>query len=104
MTLPILTLVVKRVSDVSEEQKIKARSPNEVTLAGIVIVVSDLHPIKARKSILVTLEGIITDVSGEHHAKAFVAIEVVLLLKLIVQGVPVHRLQQPLPSLLAHVG
>jgi len=48
MTLPILTLVVKRVSDVREEQKKKARLVIEVTLAGIVTVVSELHHIKAR--------------------------------------------------------
>ena len=74
MTLPILTLVVKRVT-----------------------VVSDEHHIKARKPIEVTLEGIITDVSDEHHSKAPAPIEVVLLLKLIVQGVDCLLYTSPSP-------
>ena len=45
----------------------------------------------------VTLVGIVTDVSDVHPRKASYAMLVVVLPNVIIQGVVVHRLQQPLP-------
>jgi hypothetical protein len=81
-------------------QFLKALSPKVVTLSGIVTDVSAVHDSKASSPMLVTLVGITTDVNSVHDLKALLAILVVLLVKVMEHGDDVHRLQQPLPSLL----
>jgi preprotein translocase subunit YajC len=78
----------------------KALSPKVVTLSGIVTDVSAVHDSKASIPITVTLVGITTDVNSVHDLKALLAILVVSLVKVMEHGDDVHRLQQPLPSLL----
>ena len=121
--IPIVVTLVGIVTDASDEQSKKALSSIVVTLSGMVTDVSDVHPenawvfivvielgivtdvsavhdSNAWLPILVTLVGITTDVNSVHESKALLAILVVLLVKVMEHGDDVHRLQQPLPSLL----
>jgi len=83
-----------------KEQFLKALEPKLATLSGIVTDVNDVHDSNACVPITVTLVGIVTDVNSVHDLKALLAILVVSLVKVIEHGDDVHRLQQPLPSLL----
>jgi len=121
--VPIVVTLVGIETDASDEQSKKALSSIVVTLSGIVTDVSDVHPenacvrivvtvleivtdvsdvhdSKAWVPIVVTLVGIVTDVNIVHESKALLAILVVSLVKVMEHGDDVHRLQQPLPSLL----
>jgi len=121
--VPIVVTLVGIVTDASDEQSKKALSSIVVTLSGIETDVSDVHPenacvrivvtvleivtdvndvhdSKACVPITLTLVGIVTDVNSVHESKALLAILVVSLVKVIEHGDDVHRLQQPLPSLL----
>ena len=100
LLVPIVVTLVGIVTDASDEQSKKALSSIVVTLSGIVTDVSDVHDSKAWAPIVVTLVGIVTDVNIVHESKALLAILVVSLVKVMEHGDDVHRLQQPLPSLL----
>jgi hypothetical protein len=121
--VPIVVTLVGIVTDASDVQSKKALSSIVLTLSGMVTDVSDVHPENAWVFIVVTELGIVTDVSAVHdsnacvpitvtllgittdvnsvhESKALLAILVVLLVKVMEHGDDVHRLQQPLPSLL----
>ena len=121
--IPIVVTLVGIVTDASDVQSKKALSSIVLTLSGMVTDVSDVHPenacvrivvtvleivtdvsdvhdSKAWVPIIVTLVGIVTDVNIVHESKALLAILVVSLVKVMEHGDDVHRLQQPLPSLL----
>ena len=100
MKVPIVTTLVGMIANASDVQLKKAFSFIVVTLLGIVTDGNDEHSEKALLLIMVTLVGIVTDVNDKQPLKALAVILVVLLLNDIMHGDDVHRLQQPLPSLL----
>ena len=93
--LSIVSIPSDSVTEVRPVQLLKQPSPNDVTLLGMVILVSEVHPLKASVSKSVTLlpsvtearlvhswkpptvvvlSGIVMDLSAVHPLKAFLSI------------------------------
>ena len=74
--IPHLLVVSANTTEVKLSQPSKARSSIEVTLLGIVMLVSDVQALKAQSPIEVTLLGIVMLVSDVQAAKVLPPIEV----------------------------